>query len=163
MTALRASRAAAVAAGLLATCAAARATATPGYRPRVDYQLNCQGCHLADGAGEAGRVPSSRGMLGPCAIPLLCQKFLFCVPGVAESSLSDAATAALLNWMVHRLSDAPVPRDFVPFGAAEIASRRRIPLANVAAARASVQRELASQTPSRARSTAARSTDRSPM
>ena len=163
MNSLRTPRAAAVAAGLLAACAAALAAAASGYRPRVDYQLNCQGCHLADGSGEAGRVPSIRGMLVPFAELPVGRAYLIQVPGVSESSLSDGATAALLNWMMRRLSDLPLPRHYVAFTAEEVARRRRIPLANVAAARKSVQRALAAHTPSRARSTAVRSTDRSPM
>jgi hypothetical protein len=156
-------RAALVAPGLLVACAAALASAAPAYRPRVDYQLNCQGCHLADGSGEAGRVPSVRRMLVPFAELPAGRAYLIQVPGVSESSLSDAATAALLNWMARRLSDVPLPRRFVAFTAAEVARRRGIPLANVTAARARVERALAAQTPSRASSMAARSTDRSPM
>ncbi|MDE2296076.1 MAG: cytochrome c [Gammaproteobacteria bacterium] len=140
---------------------AARSAAT--YRPRVDYQLNCQGCHLADGSGEAGRVPSLRGVLVPFAQIPAGRRYLIQVPGVSESSLSDRATAAVLNWMIQRLSDVPVPPHVVPFTTAEVARWRRIPLTNVAATRASVQRLVAAQTSSRARSTASRSTDKSPM
>ena len=145
----------------IANVAAAHAAAA--YRPRIDYQLNCQGCHLADGTGEAGRVPSIRGMLVPFAQNPAGRRYLIQVPGVSESSLSDRATAAVLNWMVHRLSDVPAPGDFVPFTGAEVARWRRIPLTNVAATRARVQRQIDAQLPSRARSTASRSTDRSPM
>lgn len=146
---------------VLGTTTAAYAAAA--YRPRIDYQLNCQGCHLADGTGEAGRVPSIRGMLVPFAQIPAGRRYLIQVPGVSESSLSDRATAAVLNWMVHRLSDVPVPKGFVPFTTAEVARWRRIPLTNVAATRALVQRQIDAQPPSRARPTASRSTDRSPM
>jgi len=144
-----------------AVCVSAHAAAA--YRPRIDYQLNCQGCHLADGSGEAGRVPSVRRMLVPFAENPAGRRYLIQVPGVSESSLSDRATAAVLNWMVHRLSDVPVPRNFVPFTTAEVARWRRIPLTNVAATRARVQRQIDAHLSSRARSTASRSTDKSPM
>ena len=165
MSAARAVRgvAAATIAWTLALATASAAHAAAAYRPRIDYQLNCQGCHLADGTGEAGRVPSIRGMLVPFAQIPAGRHYLIQVPGVSESSLSDRATAAVLNWMVHRLSDVPVPKDFVPFTSAEVARWRRIPLTNVAATRASVQRLIDGQSRSRASSTASRSTDRSPM
>jgi mono/diheme cytochrome c family protein len=147
----------------LALVTATAAHAAAAYRPRIDYQLNCQGCHLADGTGEAGRVPSVRGMLVPFAQVPAGRRYLIQVPGVSESSLSDRATAAVLNWMVHRLSDVPVPDDFVPFTTAEVARWRRIPLTNVAATRARVQRLIDAQPSSRASSTASRSTAKSPM
>ena len=154
---------AATLAAALAAASAPAAHAAAAYRPRIDYQLNCQGCHLADGTGEAGRVPSMRRMLVPFAMTPAGRRYLIQVPGVSESSLSDRATAAVLNWMVHRLSDVPIPKDYVPFTTAEVARWRRIPLTNVAATRARVQRLIDAQPPSRARSTASRSTDRSPM
>ena len=40
--------------------AAARANAAD---PRVDYMLQCQGCHRADGSGSPGAVPDLRGSL----------------------------------------------------------------------------------------------------
>jgi hypothetical protein len=58
------------------------------------------------------------------------------VPGVAQSPLSDAETAALLNWMARHLSDVPVTADFVDFSAAEVARFRHRPLADVGATRA---------------------------
>src|SRR5664279_3538140 len=30
------------------------------YQPAVNYQLRCMGCHVADGSGQPGRVPSVR-------------------------------------------------------------------------------------------------------
>ena len=43
---------------LAALLAAITATPAKAYEPAVNFQLNCMGCHLADGSGEAGRVPS---------------------------------------------------------------------------------------------------------
>ena len=41
-------------------CRGRAADAARGYQPAVNFQLNCMGCHLADGSGESGRVPSLR-------------------------------------------------------------------------------------------------------
>jgi len=57
------------------------------------------------------------------------------VPGVAQSPLSDADTAAVLNWMIKTLSDPP-PERFDAFTAEEVARSRHQPLADVSAARA---------------------------
>lgn len=142
---------------------AALAHAAPAYRPRVNYQLNCQGCHLADGSGETGRVPSLRSTLVAFSLLPAGRNYVIRVPGVSESSLSDADTASLLNWMVHRLSDVPVPRGFIPYTPAEVAHFRHRPLNDVAATRARLLRLIGNQAVSPARAIASRNTTRSPM
>ena len=42
---------------LAAVLAGWAAIPAQGYEPAVNFQLNCMGCHLADGSGEPGRVP----------------------------------------------------------------------------------------------------------
>jgi hypothetical protein len=64
------------------------------------------------------------------------RRFMIQVPGVAQSPLSDAETAQLLNWLVRNLSDAPVPGDFLDFTAAEVGRYRHQPLVDVALPRA---------------------------
>lgn len=101
------------------------------YQPAVNYQLNCMGCHLADGSGERDRVPSLRR-----SMPLLSgspegRDYIIRVPGVAQSPLSDEETAALLNWMARNLSDSALAPGFVEFSAAEVQRSRPHPLARV--------------------------------
>ena len=67
------------------------------YEPRVNYELQCMGCHLADGSGESGRVPSVRGTLVPFSMAAAGREFVLRVPGVAQSPLTDAEVAAVLN------------------------------------------------------------------
>jgi len=110
-------------------------TSAAAYEPRVNYQLQCMGCHTADGAGQPGRVPSVRASLGRLAVTPEGRSFLIRVPGVAQSPLSDADTAAVLNWMIRTLSDPP-PERFEAFTAEEVARSRHQPLADVSAARA---------------------------
>lgn len=108
--------------------AAAPCRAAP---PRIDYMLNCMGCHVPDGSGAPGKVPSLRESLVPLASTPAGRRYLIEVPGASQSPLSDAALAQLLNWMVRHLSARPVPRDFVDFTAQEVARARGTRLVNV--------------------------------
>jgi hypothetical protein len=105
------------------------------YEPRVNYQIQCMGCHLADGTGESGRVPSVRGTLVPFSMISEGREFVLRVPGVAQSPLTDADVAAVLNWMVRNLSDARLPAGFRDYDAGEVHVLRGRPLAQVSAAR----------------------------
>ena len=106
-----------------------------GYQPAVNYQLNCMGCHLADGSGQIGRVPSIRRSLVLFSASPEGRNYVVRVPGVAQSPLSDADTAALLNWMAKNLSDLQLPPGFADYTAAEIHGLRDRPLVKVSAIR----------------------------
>ena len=110
--------------------------AARAYQPRVNFQLQCMGCHHADGAGEEGRVPSVRRTLVPFSSLTEGRDFVIRVPGVAQAPLSDTDVAALLNWMVRNLSDVPVPATFVDYTAEEVGRARHRPLAAVRDTRA---------------------------
>jgi hypothetical protein len=103
---------------------------------QADYMLNCMGCHLADGAGAAGKVPSLRDSLVPLAMSSAGRRYLVQVPGVSQSLLSDRQLAQLLGWMVRNLSARSVPPGFADFTAVEIAGYRKSPLVNVRETRA---------------------------
>lgn len=120
------------------SCAAANAAS--GYQPLVNYQLQCMGCHLADGSGAPGRVPSLRRSLVLFSATPQGREYVIRVPGVAQSPLSDADTATLLNWMARNLSDLTLPRGFADYTAAEVHGLRGRPLAAVKAARARLMR-----------------------
>jgi hypothetical protein len=107
-----------------------------GYDAPVNYQLNCMGCHLADGSGEAGRVPSLRRSLVLLSADAQGRNYIIRVPGVAQSPLSDADTAALLNWMARNLSDVVPSPSFVDYSEAEVRRYRSEPLAKVSEVRA---------------------------
>lgn len=99
--------------------------------PRVDYMLNCRGCHGPDGAGAPGAAPSFRGQLAKFLWVPGGREYLIRVPGTAQSELDDARTAALLNWLLHEFSAAEIPADFAAYGAEEVARQRRAPLTDV--------------------------------
>jgi mono/diheme cytochrome c family protein len=100
------------------------------------------GCHTPDGSGEPGRVPSLKDTLAPFALSPAGRRFLIQVPGVSQSTLSDAELADLLNWMIQNLS-LTRPADVTPFTATEIARYRRTPLVDVQGTRRRLLQSLA--------------------
>ena len=117
------------------------------YQPAVNFQLNCMGCHLADGSGEPGRVPSIRRSLVLFSATPQGREFVIRVPGVAQSPLSDEDTAALLNWLARNLSDLALPSGFADYSAAEVQRSRSRPLARVSVLRARLMKAAASPSP----------------
>jgi len=115
-------------------------TASAG--PSTDYILNCRGCHRPDGSGVAGGAPSFRGQLAKFLWVPGGREYLVRVPGTAQSELSDARVAALLNWMLRDFSAETLPRDFVPFTEQEVTRDRRLPLSDVEAVRRQLVGEI---------------------
>jgi hypothetical protein len=118
------------------------ASAADAYSPSVDYALNCQGCHRADGSGTPGSIPPlvdsvSRFLLVPGGREYLAQ-----VPGVAQAPLDDAALAAVMNWLLRRFDAAHLPPDFTPYAADEIGRLRATPLTDVETVRARLLRDV---------------------
>ncbi|UUT22914.1 hypothetical protein [Pseudomonas sp. T8] len=88
---------------------------------QFDYMINCQGCHLADGSGNASRqVPSFPGQLEKFLSVSGGREYLAQVPGSALSGLSDERLAGVLNWMLEEFSTTALPTDFKPFTGGEI-------------------------------------------
>ena len=143
----------ALAAGVLLLAGFAHATELAGVdnsnRARINYMLNCQGCHGANGAGTAdGSVPKMNDFLGNFLHVKGGRDFLVQVPGSANAALSDDALAEVLNWMLGTLSAGELPSAFEPFTAEEVGRLRATPLTDVTQTRdALIQRiELISRT-----------------
>jgi len=120
---------------------ALRGTALPEARTapaQANYMLNCMGCHIADGSGAAGKVPTLRDSLVPLASSAAGRRYLVEVPGAAQSVLSNLELAQLLSWMVRNLSAQAVPPEFVDFTESEVAGYRRTRLIDVRTERARV-------------------------
>ena len=98
--------------------------------------LHCMGCHVADGSGSPGRVPSVRDSLPTLSASAAGRRFLVQVPGAAQSPLSDLELAQVLSWMIRNLSARPVSSDFRDFTAGEVARYRKTPLVDVPGTRA---------------------------
>jgi len=106
-------------------------------RARVNYMLNCQGCHGPDGVGtEDGVVPVMKDFVGKFLTVPGGRDFLVQVPGSANAALSDERLAEVLNWMLPNISPAQIPDDFAPYTRAEVAALRQAPLADVEGIRA---------------------------
>jgi hypothetical protein len=120
--------------GVAAQLSAPQAVLTPPVQ--ANYMLNCMGCHLPDGSGAAGKVPSVRESLVRLSMSSAGRRYLVQVPGSSLSPLSNLELAQVLSWMVRNLSAQTVPADFRDFTAAEVASYRGSPLVNVREIRA---------------------------
>jgi mono/diheme cytochrome c family protein len=99
--------------------------------PAIDYALNCQGCHLANGAGTPGSVPALAGSVAKFLSVPGGREYLVRVPGVAQSTLEDAELAEVLNWMLARFDSEHVPAGFRPYTGDEVGRLRKNPLTNV--------------------------------
>jgi hypothetical protein len=114
--------------------------AAPSFTPtplaQANYMLNCMGCHLADGSGASGKVPSLRKSLPMLARSRTGRRYLVQVPGSSQSALSNGELAEVLNWMVRNLSAGTIRDDFAPFTASEVGDYRRFTLVNMRHTRA---------------------------
>jgi len=128
----------------LAAALAGLPAAAAAESARVLYMLHCQGCHLPDGSGKPGAVPSLAGALGRFLSVPGGRAYLVQVPGSAHSPLSDAELASVLNWMVASFGPAEAALALVPYDAAEVTRHRATPLVDVAATRAELLRRIES-------------------
>jgi len=105
------------------------------------YAVRCMGCHQRDGAGM-GSIPKLRDFVGNFLRVPGGREFLVQVPGVAQSSLSDAELAAVLNWMLTEFSSDLLPEDFQPYSGEEVAGYRPGRLVDVDPVRARLIAEM---------------------
>ena len=135
-------RATALALGLmLLSCAVSARAETP----QVDYLLQCQGCHRADGGDTPGSVPPLRNFVGRFLTVPGGREYLIRVPGSAQSPLDDAELAAVLNWIIERFGPAEVSAAFTPFSAEEVMRVRTPPLTDVEGARRDLLSRMAAR------------------
>jgi hypothetical protein len=110
--------------------------------PQLDYMLHCRGCHGPDGGGAPGAAPSFRGQVAKFLWVPGGREYLIHVPGTAQSELSDAHTAVLLNWILHEFSPNELPANFVPYSEEEVTRYRRPPLTEVYVVRSELMRAI---------------------
>lgn len=108
----------------------------------MNYLLNCEGCHKANGSGQAGYVPDFRGSVARFLSLPEGRAYLGRVPGTSQSLLSDAERAEVLNWVVAKFDPAHVPAGFAPYTTAELAVYRREPLSQAGAERTRLMARL---------------------
>ena len=134
---------------LILLCTWTLAGSARAEAPPILYMLECQGCHLADGAGAAGKVPALKGFVGRFLTVAGGREYLVQVPGSAQSRLDDAELASVLNWIVAQFGPEAIAADFVPFTAQEVASYRGQPLTDVEAVRRELMRRMSGTEESR--------------
>lgn len=116
--------------------------------PQVDYMLQCQGCHLADGRGAPERgVPAMKDTIARFVAVPGGREYLVRVPGASGSPLSDAELAAVLNWMIVSFGPAEQAAGFTPYTGEEVAAVRRPPFARVDALRKSLVEQFGAERP----------------
>ncbi|TEA76893.1 cytochrome C [Allopusillimonas ginsengisoli] len=121
----------------------AQTLSTAAYK---DYMLQCAGCHRYDGNGVAQRgVPSFRNSIGLLASLPAGRDYMIRVPGAAQSQLSNAELANVLNWAVMTYSPEQAGPDFRPFTANEIGAARPYRFDDVTTVRKALASTLAEQ------------------
>lgn len=99
---------------------------TAGFAPHTNWLVLCSGCHLpkANGAPDIG-VPRMNGFVGNFLKVEGGREYLIRVPGAAQSPLTDAQLADLMNWILQGpIAGDSTPQDFRPYTAAEIGALR---------------------------------------
>jgi len=127
---------------LLATASALVTTA--GYaNPQQDYVLYCMGCHGAQAEGVPGKVPPLAHALGRYMRTPEGRNYIVRVPGAANSVLTDAQLAAVLNWLAQTFDGDELAQSSSPlFSTSEVTGLRHSPLPSVLAKRREVVRAL---------------------
>ena len=120
----------------------AAARPAPGETAQIHYMLQCQGCHLADGTGAPGAVPSFENFVGKFLAVPGGREYLVRVPGSAQSPLSDRELADVLNWIVRAFGPEAIAAAFEPFSAEEVARVRNPPLTDVESVRRGLLRAM---------------------
>jgi hypothetical protein len=114
---------------LLLAVLATQSSAAPGDASvRMNYTLNCMGCHKPDGSGQGSFVPPMKGHFARFLQAPGGREYLVRVPGTAQSLLGSRETAELLNWALREFDAEHVPADFVPYTEEEVARLRKEPL-----------------------------------
>jgi len=123
-------------------CAAALTTGAQAS-PQQDYVLYCMGCHGTQAEGVPGKVPPLAHTLGHYMRTPDGRNYVLRVPGAANSVLSDAQLAGVLNWLAQTFDGEDLTQSGAPlFTTAEVTGARRSPLPSVLATRREVVRAL---------------------
>jgi mono/diheme cytochrome c family protein len=115
--------------------------------PAQDYMLHCMGCHGTEAQGVPGKIPPLANALSRFMRTPEGRDYVLRVPGAANSALSDAQLAAVLNWLAVTFDAKTSASNPAPFTSEEVSRLRHMPLASVLAARNAVVRGLAATGP----------------
>ena len=101
------------------------------------------GCHGPQAEGVPGKVPPLAHALGLYMRTPAGRNYVLRVPGAANSVLSDAQLAGVLNWLAQTFSADELSSDVPLFTTAEVTGLRHTPLSSVLATRREVVSALA--------------------
>jgi len=132
---------------LVLTVALMPVASADDHRARVNYMINCQGCHLPEAVGFAGKVPRMKDFVGYFLHSQEGREFVIRVPGVATARLPDDELAELMNWLLLTHSAAQLPQPFVPFSTEEVAALRPDLEADPETTRMRILRQIATRLP----------------
>ena len=115
--------------------------------PREKYILYCAGCHGFDGEGGGGgggtkRITTLVPRVGAFLQDPAGRRYLINVGGVSSAGMTDAETATVLNYILTTFGAATLPKDFVPYTAAEVAAFRKHPVRDTLAMRRDIDLRL---------------------
>lgn len=124
--------------GILLSGPAMAEAGAGGVTPHTSYALHCSGCHTMSGEGspDAG-IPTFIGSVGTIAGSDIGRTYMMHVPGVISAGLSDEGIAEVMNYILDVWGDG-APH----FTAAEVTTRRAVPVRDVVAYRRQVVAEL---------------------
>jgi len=142
MTLRRPAAAALVVATLTASSVAGALERPESANVEQNYVLFCGGCHGVGGNGVAHRVPALNVTIARFLRADGGRELLLRFPGVANSQLSDAALAEVMNLCVARFGGADRPQGLRPYTAEEVHAARQSPLLNIRASRVELMRRL---------------------
>jgi mono/diheme cytochrome c family protein len=115
--------------------------------PAQDYMLNCMGCHGTEAQGVPSKVPPLANALSRFMRTPEGRNYVLRVPGAANSVLTDAQLAAVLNWLAITYDSNASANQSAPFTSTEVSLLRHQPLISVLATRSAVVRNLANTGP----------------
>ncbi len=124
------------------------AASADDHRAKVNYMLHCQGCHLPEAIGFAGKVPRMKDFVGYFLHSKEGREFVIRVPGVATASLPDDELVELMNWLLLTYSAEQLPDPFAPYSVAEVAALRSDLEGNPEKTRLRILRQIAADLPS---------------
>jgi hypothetical protein len=101
------------------------------------------GCHGTQAQGVPGKIPPLANALSRFMRTPEGRNYILRVPGAANSSLSDAQLAAVLNWLAVTFDANSAAGNLAPCPSEEVSRVRHMPLGSVRAARRAVVRNLA--------------------
>jgi len=132
----------AAACAFVVACAFAAAAAQAS--PQQYYILFCMGCHGPQAEGVPGKVPPLANSLARYMRTAAGRNYILRVPGAANSVLTDAQLAGVLNWLAQTFDGEELDKSHAAlFTTEEVTGLRHSPLQSVLATRSAVVRDLA--------------------